>query len=292
MAWPEPGTPLGQPPTSPTGAAQAHTIAVLSQKGGTGKTTLVRSLTFVLRRLGMSVLPVDLDPQGNLSDYFGVGRDAYPTVREVLIGKATADEAIHNGMVPANLSLAEGEMVLSGRIGRELALKRALADARQEHDFILLDCPPTISLLTVNALVASSHVMISAEAEYFSARGVEQVLDVVKLARDWLNDGLEWLGVVVNMADLRTHHAKRTWSSLTERFGPKMFETVIRRSIRYAESAQRHLSILDYRPDVGDDYVRLANELLARLGEEEARERVGALQDELAACRTSEKEAA
>src|SRR2546427_11106918 len=101
--------------------AEAHTIAVLSQKGGTGKTTLVRSLTYVLRRVGMEVLPVDLDPQGNLSDYFDVERDAYPTIRELLVGEARAFEAIHKGMIPASLSLAEAELAPRGRTVRELA---------------------------------------------------------------------------------------------------------------------------------------------------------------------------
>jgi chromosome partitioning protein len=267
----------------PISPAPAHTIAVLSQKGGTGKTTLVRSLTYVLRRIGMDVLPVDLDPQGNLSDYFGVEKDAFPTVREAMIGKATLDEAMHNGMVPASLSLAETELALNGRIGRELALKRALSQARHEHDFILIDCPPALGLLTVNALVASSHVLISAEAEYFSLRGVDQVLEVMKVARDWLNQDLRWLGVVVNMADLRTIHARKCWTALKESFGSNLFETVIHRSIGYAESAQKAISVLDHRPELGGDYISLANELLARLGEDEARERVGALGGELAA---------
>jgi chromosome partitioning protein len=263
--------------------AQAHTIAVLSQKGGTGKTTLVRSLTYVLRRIGMQVLPVDLDPQASLSEYFNVDRDVAPTIRELLVGEARTSDVIHNGMIPANLSLAEAELTLTGRIGRELTLKRALHEEQYRQDFILIDCPPSLGLLTVNALVASSHAVISAEAEYFASRGVDQALHVIKVSREWLNQSLDWLGVVVNIADLRTHHAQRVWSRLRESFGPKLFETVIHKSIRYPESAQRGLSILDYRPELGGDYMRLANELLGRLGEEEARERMGALRGELAA---------
>jgi chromosome partitioning protein len=262
---------------------RGHTIAVLSQKGGTGKTTMVRSLTYVLRRIGLDVLPVDLDPQGNLSEYFDVDPGASPTIREVLNGQVRADQAIHAGMIPANLSLAEAELALGGRIGRELALKEALAELQNQHEFIIIDCPPTLGLLTVNALVASSHALISSEAEYFSLRGVEQVLEVMELGRRWLNKDLQWLGVVVNIADLHTLHARETVAALRQEFGSKVFETIIRRSIRYPESAQRGLSILDYRPDVGNDYIQLANELLARLGEDEARERVGALRGELAA---------
>jgi chromosome partitioning protein len=247
--------------------AKARTIAVLSQKGGTGKTTLVRSLTHVLRRIGFDVLPIDLDPQGNLSDYFDVPADASPTIREVLGGEARVAEAIHRGVIPADLGLAETELALGGRIGREVQLKQAVREARCDYDFILLDCPPTLGLLTVNALVAASHALITSEAEYFSLRGVEQVLHVMALARESLNPELEWLGVVLNMTDLRVLHARDALRALKESFGDKVFDTIIRRSVRYPESAQRGISILDYKPELGDDYVRLADELLARLGE-------------------------
>jgi chromosome partitioning protein len=262
---------------------EAHVIAVLSQKGGTGKTTVVRSLTHVLRRIGLDVLAVDLDPQGNLSDYFDVPHDVSPTIRDVLAGRARAADAIYRGVIPANLGLAETELEIGGKIGRELQLRQALRDARRDHEFVLLDCPPTLGLLTVNALVAASHALITTEGEYFSLRGVEQVLHVMELARECLNPDLQWLGVVLNIADLRALHAREALAALRASFGQKVFETVIRRSVRYPESTQRGISILDYRPELGSDYVRLANELLARLGEEQARERVGALRGELAA---------
>ncbi len=263
--------------------SSAHTIAILSQKGGTGKTTLTRTLTDVLRRAGMDVLPVDLDPQGNLSDYFDVEPDASPTIGEVLTGQARAEDSIHNGLIPANLGLAEAELVLSGKMGRELTLKRALREARRHHDFILIDCPPALGLLTVNALVAASHALVSAEGEYFSLQGVEQVLEVMELARDNLNDGLEWLGVALNITDLRTVHAREALGSLRESFGEKVFDSVIRKSIRYPESAERGVSILDYRPELGRDYVALTDELLERLGEHEARARLAPLRAQLAA---------
>jgi len=259
----------------------AHTIAVLSQKGGTGKTTLVRSLTEVLRRIGLNVLPIDLDPQGNLSDYFDIDPDVSPTIGEVLAGRARAADAIHGNMIPANLGLAEAELVLGGKMGRELTLKRALSEARREHEVILIDCPPALSLLTVNALVASTHALISTEAEYFALQGVEQVLEVMGLARENLNERLEWLGVVLNMTDLRMLHSRQTLETLRENFGDKVFETIIRKSVRYPESAERGLSILEYRPELGRDYVELADELLTRLGEDDARERLGALRGEV-----------
>jgi len=257
------------------------TIAVLSQKGGTGKTTMVRTLTDVLRRVGLDVLPVDLDPQGNLSDYFDVDPEATPTIGEVLAGRARAVDAIHKNMIPANLGLAEAELVLAGKMGRELTLKRALSESRRQHDVIIIDCPPALGLLTVNALVAATHSLVSTEGEYFSLQGVEQVLEVMELARDNLNENLNWLGVVMNMADLRTIHSREALQTLRQSFGDKLFQTVIRRSIRYPESAERGVSILDYRPDLGTDYIALADEVLTRLGDEETRERLSALRTEL-----------
>src|SRR3954451_16888502 len=120
----------------------AATIAVLSQKGGTGKTTTVRTVADVFRRVGLDVLAVDLDPQGNLSDYFDVPADADPTIADVLAGQAKASDAIHNAVLPANLGLAESELILSGKMGREMTLRRALRDVKRRYDIILVDCPP------------------------------------------------------------------------------------------------------------------------------------------------------
>jgi chromosome partitioning protein len=259
----------------------ATTITVLSQKGGTGKTTTVRSLADVYRRIGLDVLCVDLDPQGNLSDYFDVPADASPTVADVLAGQARAVDAIHQNVLPANLGLAEAELILSGKMGRELTLRRALRDVKRRHDLILVDCPPSLGLLTVNALVAADHALISSEAEYFSLQGVEQALEVVELAKESLHPDLDWLGVVLNIADMRLVHSREALQQLKDRFGDKLLNSVIRRSVRYAESAERGVSILDYAPDLGADYLALADELLERLGFEEQRELVAALRNEL-----------
>jgi chromosome partitioning protein len=252
----------------------AETIAVLSQKGGTGKTTTVRTLTDVLQRVGMRVLAVDLDPQGNLSDYFDVDPEASPTIGDVLAGRAKAKEAVHGIVMPANLSLAEAELALAGKMGRELTLKRALKDIKGDYDVVLLDCPPTLGLLTVNALVAADWALLTAEAQYFAMQGVEQALEVIELARESLNPDLQWLGVVFNIADMRTRHSREARETLKEEFGDKLFEATIRSSIAYAESAERALSILDHRPDLGEDYMTLADEVLARLGRDDARKRL------------------
>ena len=347
----------------------AETIAVLSLKGGTGKTTTVRTLTDVFRRIGLDVLCVDLDPQGNLSDYFDVAADATPTVADMLSGAAKAKAATHDGIIPASPFLAEVERGLSGKMGRELVLRKALKDPRKQydvilidcppalglltinglvaadwalisseaqyfalqgvngalevvgqakefynddleflgvvmniadmrtvhsrdtyaalrdlarrHDVILIDCPPALGLLTINAVVAADYALISTEAQYFSLQGVEQALEIIELAKENLHPDLEWLGVVMNIADMRTVHSREALAQLKERFGEKLFDAVIRQSIRYAESAERGVSILDDRPELGDDYLALAEEVLARVGMDEETGRVAELRAEL-----------
>jgi chromosome partitioning protein len=269
-------------PSAQRDLTMGTTITVLSQKGGTGKTTTVRTLADVFDRIGMDVLCADLDPQGNLSDYFDVPADADPTIADVLSGQAKAGDAIHDGVLPANLGLAEAELVLSGKMGRELTLKRALREVKKSYDLVLVDCPPALGLLTINALVAADYALISSEAEYFSLQGVEQALEVVELAKDSLHPDLEWLGVVLNITDMRLVHSREALKQLRERFGDKLFDAVIRRSVRYAESSERGVSILDYASELGADYIALADQVLERLGGfDEQRERLAELRAEL-----------
>jgi chromosome partitioning protein len=244
----------------------AETIAVLSLKGGTGKTTTVRTLADVLRRVGLSVLTIDLDPQGNLSDYFDVPADASPTVADVLSGDAKASEAVHDGIIPATPILAEVERTMSGKMGRELVLRKALKGPRQSYDVILIDCPPALGLLTVNGLVASDWAIVSAEAQYFALQGVQGALDVVEQAKEYYAPDLQLAGVLMNIADMRTVHSREAYDTLAEHFPDTVFKTVIRSSIAYAESAEKARSILDHRPDLGADYLALADELLKRIG--------------------------
>src|ERR671914_1068616 len=244
----------------------AETIAVLSLKGGTGKTTTVRTLADVFRRIGLDVLAIDLDPQGTLSDYFDVAPDASPTIADLLAGQAKAKAAAHDGVIPASPILAEVERSMSGKMGRELVLRKALKDVRKEHDVVLIDCPPALGLLTINGLVAADWALISSEAQYFALQGVNGVLEALEQAKEFYNDDLEFLGVVLNIADMRTVHSREAYDALKEHFREKVFETVIRQSIAYAESAESGRSILDSRPDLGRDYLELAGEVLARTG--------------------------
>ena len=244
----------------------ADTIAVLSLKGGTGKTTTVRTLADVLRQVGLQVLTIDLDPQGNLSDYFDVPADASPTVADVLSGDAKAKDAIHDGIIPSALNLADVERALSGKMGREVVLKKALKDLRKAYDVILIDCPPALGLLTVNGLVAADWALVSSEAQYFALQGVNGAVELIEQVREYYNDDLELVGVLLNIADMRTTHSRDAYTQLQEVFGEKVFASVIRSSIAYAESAEKALSILEYRPDLGADYLALADEVLSRIG--------------------------
>src|SRR5206468_12309721 len=151
---------------------------------------------------------------------------------------------------------------------------KALKPIKDDFDVILIDCPPSLGLLTVNALVASDYALLSAEAQYFAMQGVEQALEVIELAKESLNPDLEWLGVVLNIADMRTRHSREAFDSLREHFGEKLIDTTIRASIAYAESAERAVSILDYRPDLAADYLNVADELLRRLEMRAARNRL------------------
>ena len=248
----------------------AVTIAILSQKGGTGKTTLTRSLAEGLTLAGLRTLAIDSDPQGNLSEYFGVPADAYPTLGVVLTGQDTAMDAICDGRIlPANLGLAEAELVLAAQAGREMTLRNALREPKRNFDVILIDCPPTLGLLTVNALVASDRAILSSEAEHFSRQGAEQAMEVIALARENLNPGLDLLGVLLNIADMRTKHAKTTLENLRTEFGDRVFETVIRRSIAYPESARAGQSIFEFDRRKSADYAALTVEVLERLDLEE-----------------------
>ncbi len=169
------------------------------------------------------MLAVDLDPQGNLSDYFDVPPDASPTIGDVLAGRAKAPSAVHAApdagepvgppvhVVPANLALAEAELLLAARWAASSRCARRFKLVDDDHDIVLIDCPPALGLLTVNALVAADFALLSSEAQYFALQGVEQALEVIELARDGLNPDLEWLGVFFNIADMRTVHSREAF---------------------------------------------------------------------------------
>ena len=243
------------------------TIAVLSQKGGTGKTTTVRSLADVLERVGLDVLAIDADPQGNLSDYFDVDPSAEPTLAEVLGGTAKAVDAVHGKRDPRQ---PRARRIRTGarredRPRGDDAKRPARAEAPPRRDPDRL--PADAGLLTVNALVASTHAMLSTQAQHFSLQGVEQAMQIFDLARDTLNPELELLGVLLNIANMRTRHARQTLDALEAaipRQGLRNRDPAVDRLCRSPPSGP--VPILDYRPERGADYIDLADEMLTRLG--------------------------
>jgi chromosome partitioning protein len=245
----------------------ASTIAVLSQKGGTGKTTATRTLTDVFRRVGLRVLAVDLDPQGNLSDYLDVDPEASPTIGDVLSGRAKARSAVHDGIIPANLGLAEAELALGGKMGRELALKKALREVKNDYDLILIDCPPALGLLTVNALVAARHLLVPLQCEFFALEGLSQLLQTVERIRVAFNPGLSILGVALTMFDRRNNLSQAVSDDVRACLGAAVFETVVPRNVRLSEAPSHGLPALiyDLKCPGSEAYVRLARELIGRL---------------------------
>lgn len=226
-------------------------IAVLNQKGGVGKTTTAINVGAYLAKAGKSVLVIDFDPQGNATSGLGIDKQSVTaTSHEVLMGqvelsKAVVETSIENLFVlPANASLAAAEVELVNELQRELKLKVALG--RVSYDYVLIDCPPALGLLTINALAAANKLLIPVQAEYYALEGLSQLLSVFQRVRQGLNTDLDLLGVVVTMFDSRTSLSEQVYDELTKHFGDKMFKTIIPRNVRLAEAPSYGKAIADH----------------------------------------------
>ncbi len=256
-------------------------IAIANQKGGVGKTTTAINLSAGLAMLGKRVLLVDLDPQANSSLSFLNPRDIELSVYDVLIepevrvADCVLPTALENlSVLPSRIALAKVESKLVGDFDAPFRLKDRLEAVRSDYDFVIIDTPPTLGLITVNAFVAATHLIIPIQSSYFALEGTEDLLETIEKVKQRPNPNLQVLGVVVTLHDKRTTLARDIYGQICGVFGEKVFDTVIRSSIAYAESAEKALSILDYRPDLGADYEALAAEVLERIGRIDARARL------------------
>lgn len=252
----------------------AKIIAMCNQKGGVGKTTSTINLGACLAELGRKVLLVDLDPQGALSAGLDIPHeDLDITVYNLLLDNSTSiHSAIHHtdtpnlDLVPANIDLSAAEIQLVNEVGREQTLARALRPVMKDYDYIILDCQPSLGLLTVNALACAHGVIIPMECEYFSLRGLALLTDTVEKVRDRLNFDLEIVGILVTMFDRRTSHAREVMSRVIEVFGDRVFDSVITRTVRFPETSVAGEPITSWAPrsDGADQYRSLAREVLER----------------------------
>jgi chromosome partitioning protein len=263
---------LPEPPPL-TEHGPARIIAMCNQKGGVGKTTSTINLGAALVEYGRRVLLVDLDPQGALSVGLGVPAQAFDrTVYNALMERNTTlkDVAVPTDipgldLAPSNIDLSAAEVQLVSEVAREQTLLRVLADVRDDYDYILIDCQPSLGLLTVNALTAAQGVIIPLECEFFSLRGVALLVDTIDKVKERLNPSLEISGILATMYDARTVHCKEVFSRVVEAFGDTVFKTVITRTVRFPETTVAGQPITTWAPTSSgaSAYRDLAKEVLA-----------------------------
>lgn len=248
-------------------------IAIINQKGGVGKTTTTISLCSFLAAMGKKTLIVDIDPQGNASSGLGLNKSKLEhSIYDVLIGDCNGNEAINKtrvenlDIIASNIDLAGAEVEMVNLPGREKILKQALTPLRNHYDYIFIDCPPSLALLSVNALTASDSILVPIQSEFFALEGLSQLMNTFKLCKHHLNPQLEVEGVILTMYDNRSTLASGVASEILRYFRSKVFKTRIPRNIKLAEAPSHGLSILQYEPksNGGLAYKALAEEFLDR----------------------------
>ncbi len=250
------------------GPPMGRVISFANQKGGVAKTTTTLNLGVALAEQNLRVLLCDLDPQGNLTMSQGLNPDTIErSMFDVLVHRLPIQEVIHHievDIAVSSIDLAGAELALSSMIGRERALEKAIAPVRDSYDYVLIDTPPSLGLLTINALVASNGVIVPVQCEYLSLRGLVQLENTLSMIRENLNPEVQIQGILPTMYDKRTLHSREAIDILEENFGDLVFDTKIRKTIRYAEAPVKGTSVLAYDPtgDAAQMYRRLAREVL------------------------------
>jgi chromosome partitioning protein len=243
-------------------------IVFANQKGGVAKTTTTLNLAVAFKEQGHRVLVVDLDPQGNLTMSQGMNPDAIErSMFDVLVHRLPISEIIHQSEVDvavSSIDLAGAELALSSMIGRERALEKALLEVRDKYDFIMIDTPPSLGLLTINAFVAATGVIVPVQCEYLSLRGLVQLENTLAMVRENLNPDVKIEGILPTMFDRRTLHSREAVEILEENFGDLVYKTRIRKTVRYAEAPVKGQSVLKYDPNgtAAEAYRELAKEVL------------------------------
>jgi chromosome partitioning protein len=252
-----------------TTTPKAKVIAFTNQKGGVAKTTTTLNLAAAFVERGHRVLCVDLDPQGNLTMSQGIDPDQLDaSMYDVLVHQLSIREVIRKREVDvacSSIDLAGAEIAMSTMIGRERSLKKALEPVRDDYDYIFIDTPPSLGLLTINALTASQKVIVPVQCEYLSMRGLIQLQNTLSMVREELNPEIEIEGILPTLVDNRTVHAKEAIEILEENFGDRVFASRINKTVRFAEAPVKGMSVLKYDPDgkAAYAYRRLAEEVLA-----------------------------
>lgn len=245
-------------------------ISVANQKGGVGKTTTAVNLSTLLAKKGKKVLLIDTDPQGNATSGLGVTKELELSVYDILVGETTFEETVQETEVknlkvcPSNISLAGAEVELVSMMSREQRLKEKLDVVKDEYDFIIIDCPPSLGLITLNAFTASDSVLIPVQCEYFALEGLGQLLNTVNLVKKHLNKNLEIEGALLTMYDARTNLSNQVVKEVKKYFEDKVYKTVIPRNVRLSEAPSygMPISIYDPRSKGAKAYEKFAKELL------------------------------
>ena len=251
-------------------------ISVANQKGGVGKTTTTVNLCTILAKKGKKVLLIDADPQGNATSGLGVEKDVELSIYDVLVGETSIEEAcIHTSIknldvCPSNISLAGAEVELVSMMSREQRLKEKLDLSKGKYDYILIDCPPSLGLITLNAFTASNSVLIPVQCEYFALEGLGQLLNTVNLVKKHLNKEIEIEGALLTMYDIRTNLSNQVVKEVKKYFGDKVYKTVIPRNVRLSEAPSFGLPITIYDPRSkgAKSYIKFAKEFI-KINEED-----------------------